>query len=55
MTQNVQGKVVVVTGVRNGLGEIAVYSATKTAVRVISKGLRQEVKSYNIRTTRQDY
>jgi NADP-dependent 3-hydroxy acid dehydrogenase YdfG len=29
----------------------AVYSAARTAVRVISEGLRQEVKSYNIRTT----
>ena len=29
----------------------AVYCATKTAVRVISEGLRQEVKPYNIRTT----
>ena len=29
----------------------AVYAATKTAVRVISEGLRQEVKSWNIRTT----
>jgi NADP-dependent 3-hydroxy acid dehydrogenase YdfG len=28
-----------------------VYSATKRAVRVISEGLRQEVKPYNIRTT----
>ena len=27
------------------------YSATKHAVRVISEGLRQEVKPYNIRTT----
>jgi NADP-dependent 3-hydroxy acid dehydrogenase YdfG len=29
----------------------AVYAATKIAVRVISEGLRQEVKPYNIRTT----
>jgi NADP-dependent 3-hydroxy acid dehydrogenase YdfG len=29
----------------------AVYSATKYAVRVISEGLRMEVKPYNIRTT----
>ncbi len=29
----------------------AVYSATKAAVRVLSEGLRQEVKPYNIRTT----
>ncbi len=29
----------------------AVYAATKTAVRIISEGLRQEVKPYNIRTT----
>ena len=29
----------------------AVYSATKHAVRALSEGLRQEVKSYNIRTT----
>jgi NADP-dependent 3-hydroxy acid dehydrogenase YdfG len=29
----------------------AVYAATKTAVRVISEGLRQEVKPYDIRTT----
>src|ERR1700722_1518453 len=27
-----------------------IYSATKSAVRVISEGLRQEVKPYNIRT-----
>ena len=29
----------------------AVYAATKTAVRVISEGLRMEVTPYNIRTT----
>jgi NADP-dependent 3-hydroxy acid dehydrogenase YdfG len=29
----------------------AVYAATKTAVLVVSEGLRQEVKLYNIRTT----
>lgn len=29
----------------------AVYSASKSAVRVISEGLRQEVKPYNLRTT----
>jgi NADP-dependent 3-hydroxy acid dehydrogenase YdfG len=29
----------------------AVYSATKYAVRVLSEGLRMEVKPYNIRTT----
>jgi NADP-dependent 3-hydroxy acid dehydrogenase YdfG len=29
----------------------AVYAATKHAVRVISEGLRQEAKPYNIRTT----
>lgn len=28
-----------------------VYAATKHAVRVISEGLRMEVKPYNIRTT----
>jgi len=28
-----------------------VYAATKNAVRVLSEGLRQEVKPYNIRTT----
>ena len=30
---------------------MAVYSGTKTAVRAVSEGLRQEVKPYNIRTT----
>jgi NADP-dependent 3-hydroxy acid dehydrogenase YdfG len=28
-----------------------VYAATKTAVRVISEGLRQEVKPWNLRVT----
>jgi NADP-dependent 3-hydroxy acid dehydrogenase YdfG len=31
--------------------DYAVYAATKHAVRVLSEGLRQEVKPYNIRTT----
>jgi NAD(P)-dependent dehydrogenase (short-subunit alcohol dehydrogenase family) len=39
-----------VAGHKVGPGS-AVYSATKTAVRVLSEGLRQEVKLYNIRTT----
>jgi NADP-dependent 3-hydroxy acid dehydrogenase YdfG len=29
----------------------AVYAASKAAVRMLSEGLRQEVKPYNIRTT----
>ncbi|SRR3954454_14327833 len=39
-----------VAGHRVGPGS-AVYAATKTAVRVISEGLRQEVKRWNLRTT----
>jgi NADP-dependent 3-hydroxy acid dehydrogenase YdfG len=39
--QDIKGRVVVITGA----------TATKHAVRVISEGLRQEVKAYNIRTT----
>ena len=39
-----------VAGHKVGPGS-AVYSATKHAVRVISEGLRQEVKPHNIRTT----
>jgi NADP-dependent 3-hydroxy acid dehydrogenase YdfG len=39
-----------VAGHKVGKGN-AVYAATKTAVRVLSEGLRQEVKPYNIRTT----
>jgi NADP-dependent 3-hydroxy acid dehydrogenase YdfG len=39
-----------VAGHRVGPGS-AVYAATKTAVRVISEGLRQEVKPWNLRVT----
>jgi NADP-dependent 3-hydroxy acid dehydrogenase YdfG len=39
-----------VAGHRVGPGS-AVYAASKTAVRVISEGLRQEVKAWNLRTT----
>lgn len=39
-----------VAGHRVGPGS-AVYAATKTAVRVISEGLRQEAKPWNLRTT----
>jgi NADP-dependent 3-hydroxy acid dehydrogenase YdfG len=39
-----------VAGHKVGPGNV-VYAATKHAVRVISEGLRQEVKPYNIRTT----
>jgi NADP-dependent 3-hydroxy acid dehydrogenase YdfG len=39
-----------VAGHKVGPGS-AVYAATKSAVLMISEGLRQEVKPYNIRTT----
>lgn len=39
-----------VAGHKVGPGSV-VYAATKHAVRVISEGLRQEVKPYNIRST----
>lgn len=39
-----------VAGHKVGPGS-AVYAATKAAVRMLSEGLRQEVKPYNIRTT----
>ena len=31
--------------------DLAVYAASKPAVRVLAEGLRQEVRPYNIRTT----
>jgi NADP-dependent 3-hydroxy acid dehydrogenase YdfG len=34
-----------------GMPAFGVYSATKAAVRMLSEGLRMEVKPYNIRTT----
>lgn len=39
-----------VAGHKVGIGS-AVYAATKHSVRVVSEGLRQEVKPYNVRTT----
>jgi NADP-dependent 3-hydroxy acid dehydrogenase YdfG len=53
MTRQKSGHVINVSSVAGhkvGPGG-AVYSATKHAVRVISEGLRQEVKPYDIRTT----
>ncbi|SIT59734.1 putative enzyme [Mesorhizobium prunaredense] len=53
MTKQKSGHIINVSSVAGhkvGKGG-AVYSATKHAVRVISEGLRQEVKPYNIRTT----
>ncbi len=53
MTRQKSGHVINVSSVAGhkvGPGG-AVYSATKYAVRVISEGLRQEVKPYDIRTT----
>ncbi len=53
MTKQMGGHIINVSSVAGhkvGPGG-AVYSATKHAVRVISEGLRQEVKPYNIRTT----
>jgi len=53
MTRQKRGHIINVSSVaghRVGKNN-AVYCATKTAVRVISEGLRQEVKPYNIRTT----
>jgi NADP-dependent 3-hydroxy acid dehydrogenase YdfG len=53
MTQQESGHIINVSSVaghkvRPGS---AVYAATKAAVRMLSEGLRQEVKPYNIRTT----
>lgn len=53
MTRQKSGHIINVSSVAGhkvGAGG-AVYSATKHAVRVISEGLRQEVKPYDIRTT----
>ncbi len=53
MTQQKSGHIINVSSVAGhkvGPGG-AVYAATKHAVRVISEGLRQEVKPHNIRTT----
>jgi NADP-dependent 3-hydroxy acid dehydrogenase YdfG len=53
MTQQKAGHIInlsSVAGHRVGRG-YAVYAATKHAVRVLSEGLGQEVKPYNIRTT----
>jgi len=53
MTEQKSGHIINVSSVAGhkvGPGG-AVYAATKHAVRVISEGLRQEVKPYNIRTT----
>ena len=36
---------------RRGEANVAVYCATKFAVRALTEGLRQEVKPHNIRTT----
>lgn len=53
MTQQKAGHIINVSSVAGHKvrPRSAVYAATKTAVRVISEGLRQEVKPYNIRTT----
>jgi NADP-dependent 3-hydroxy acid dehydrogenase YdfG len=53
MTRQKSGQIINVSSVAGhkvGPGG-AVYSASKHAVRVLSEGLRQEVKPYNIRTT----
>lgn len=53
MTQRKSGHIVNVSSVAGhkvGPGYV-VYAATKHAVRVLSEGLRQEVKPHNIRTT----
>jgi NADP-dependent 3-hydroxy acid dehydrogenase YdfG len=62
MSNNIEGKVVVIHGREHviNVSSVAghkvraggvVYAATKHAVRVISEGLREEVKPYDIRTT----
>ena len=53
MKQQKSGQIINVSSVAGHKVRIgnAVYAATKHAVRVISEGLRMEVKPYNIRTT----
>lgn len=53
MTAQKSGHIINVSSVAGHLVRpgSAVYSATKHAVRIISEGLRQEVKPYNIRST----
>jgi NADP-dependent 3-hydroxy acid dehydrogenase YdfG len=53
MTRQKSGHIINVSSVAGHKvrGGGVVYSATKTAVRVITEGLRQEVKPYDIRTT----
>jgi NADP-dependent 3-hydroxy acid dehydrogenase YdfG len=53
MKEQKQGQIINVSSVAGHVVRpgSAVYSATKFAVRVISEGLRQEVKPYNLRTT----
>ncbi len=53
MKQQKAGHIINVSSVAGHLvgPNFAVYAATKHAVRVLSEGLRQEVKPYSIRTT----
>ncbi len=53
MTKQKSGHIINLSSVAGHklFGGSAVYSATKFAVRALSEGLRQEMASYNIRTT----